>query len=74
MLIRVQFDFTTEGNKTGITVIPVSPYGNQESGQNTYCPEAVNSQKDIDLFIKHIRNDSTDESICRTTIRVFGYS
>ena len=74
MLIRVQFDFTAEGNKTGITVIPVSPYGNQESGQNTYCPEAVNSQKDIDLFIKHIRNDSTDESICRTTIRVFGYS
>ncbi len=72
MLVRIQFDFTTGGENAPVTVIPVYPYGNQETDMNTYCPQAVQTQKDIDLFIRHIRNDSTDESIGRTYIRIPG--
>ena len=74
MFIRVRFDFSPDQKDTSVTLIPVFPYGNKESEQNTYCPETVNSQKDIDLFIRHIRNDSTDESIGRTFIRIYGQS
>ena len=72
MLVRIQFDFSSEGKTTPVTVIPVFPYGNQETDMNTYCPQTVYSQKDIDLFIRHIGNDSTDESIGRTFIHVPG--
>ena len=74
MLVRVQFDFLSEENNTQITVIPVFPYGNQETDVNTYCPQTVHSQKDIDMFIRHIRNDSTDESLGRTFIHSSGQS
>ena len=72
MLVRVQFDFSSEGKAAHVTVIPVFPYGNQEADINTYCPQTVQKQKDIDLFIRHLTNDSTDESIERTHIHVSG--
>lgn len=74
MLVRVCFDFSPDQKETSLTVIPVFPYGNKESEQNTYCPEAIQSQKDIELFVRHMRIDSTDESIGRTFIRIYGQS
>lgn len=74
MLVRVQFDFSSEDKGTAITIVPVYPYGNQKADMNTYCPVIADTQKDIDLFIRHVQNDSTDESIGRTFIRTNGQS
>ena len=70
MLVQVQFDFASEEKQTSVTVVPVFPYGKTGTELNTYCPETVTSQKEIDLFIRHILKDSTDEAMEQTNIRV----
>lgn len=74
MLVRVQFVFSQDDDKTEVTVIPVLPYGNSQAEKNTYCPELLNTPNDTDLFIRQIWNDSSDESIGRTFIRIAGQS
>ena len=69
MLLQAAFDFGTEDNSPKLTMVPVCPYGYSEKEQNSFQPERQISQKDMEKFIRLVRNDSADEVLKRIYIK-----
>ena len=72
LLARVEFNMESDENGTGLTLVPMIPYGTTREGKNDYMPSADITEDDAESAIRLVWQDSTDRAMWKTLFRFPG--